>query len=102
MTGLSGGVARAVLSTRDAPANDQLYDLVKDPREQNNLAQDPAHQTILKQLKKTLQKELRQFKGRPFGEFIPGTNTAAGGTYNEVLTKLRAEALQGKQKKRKP
>ena len=102
MTGLSGGVARSVLSTRDALANDQLYDLVQDPREQNNLAQDPAHQATLKQLKNTLQKELRRFKERPFGEFIPGTNTAAGGTYNEVLTKLRNEALQAKEKKRKP
>lgn len=102
MTGLSGGVARSVQSTPDALANDQLYDLVKDPREQNNLARDPAHQADLKHLQKTLTAELLRFRRRPFGEFIPGKNTANGGTYDEVLTKLREVALQSKKKKRKP
>ena len=102
MTGLSGGVARSVVSTRDALANDQLYDLLKDPREQQNLAQDPAHQETLKQFKKTLRTELGRFKQRPFGEFIPGGNATEGGTYADVLKTLREEALQAKQKKRKP
>lgn len=102
MTGLSGGVARSVLSTRDALANDQLYDLLKDPREQTNLARNPSHQATLKKLKTTLRTELLRFKGRPFGEFIPGENTAPGGTYEEVLKQLREAALQSKKQKRNP
>lgn len=45
-----------------------LYDLEKDPHEVNNLAGDPAHQTILEDLRKELQ---QQVKSMPDLSFFP-------------------------------
>ncbi|MDZ8118433.1 sulfatase family protein [Pontiella agarivorans] len=47
---------------------DQLYDLEKDPFEQNNLAYDPAYAEILAEMKKQLSTYLAEMP-HPFGEF---------------------------------
>jgi arylsulfatase A-like enzyme len=47
---------------------DQLYDLQKDPREQNNLAQNPEYAKKLKQLQQMLAEHLKTQPGQ-FGEF---------------------------------
>lgn len=49
-------------------ADDQLYDVRKDPEEQNNLAQDPAYQEHLKELKKLMAEYSSQLPHQ-FGEF---------------------------------
>jgi arylsulfatase A-like enzyme len=46
---------------------DQLYDLNKDPEENENVY--VRHPEVAQQMKKELAKALRQFEGRPFGEF---------------------------------
>ncbi|MDG1875117.1 MAG: sulfatase-like hydrolase/transferase [Mariniblastus sp.] len=48
-------------------ATDQLYDLNSDPDEVHNIAY--KHPEVVEMLKQKLAKELRQFAGRPFGEF---------------------------------
>ena len=101
ITGLTGGVARSILSTPDAFANDQLYDLLKDPSEQNNLARSPEYQDTLKQMQRTLVTELQKFTKRPFGELVPGKNTAAAGSYDGTLKTLRKAALENTKKKPK-
>lgn len=47
---------------------DQLYDLKNDPREQKNLALDPAHAEKLAEMKRILSEYLKKFPDRPFGE----------------------------------
>jgi len=101
MTGLSGGVARSIQSTPDALAADQLYDLRNDPREQKNLAHNPKHQATLTLMRESLLTELQRFKDRPFGEFIPGKNTAAAGSYDAIVKRLRKEAEKNKANKSK-
>jgi arylsulfatase A-like enzyme len=46
---------------------DQLYDLRKDPEENNNIASQKPE--IVRELRKKLSHALKQFPGRPFGEF---------------------------------
>ena len=89
------------MSTPDAFANDQLYDLLKDPSEQNNLARSPEYQDTLKQMQRTLVTELQKFTKRPFGELVPGKNTAAAGSYDGTLKTLRKAALENTKKKPK-
>lgn len=47
---------------------DQLYDLSRDPREENNLADAQPEQ--VKQMQAMLAEVLSTFKNRPFGEFV--------------------------------
>lgn len=47
---------------------DQLYDIIKDPRETNNLANDPRYADVLKDLKAELKKHLDKVPGT-FAEF---------------------------------
>ncbi len=48
--------------------SDQLYDLSKDPKEQNNLIEQPEYADILRKLKKELQQHIATIPGS-FGEF---------------------------------
>jgi len=47
---------------------DQLYDLSKDPNEQNNLAKNPEYAAKLAEMKKLMKKKVSTLD-RPFGEF---------------------------------
>ncbi len=49
---------------------DQLYDLVKDPNEQNNLADNPEYSEILQDMQAELTRQLSVMPG-PFAEFKP-------------------------------
>lgn len=40
----------------------ELYDLVKDPTEQKNVARDPAYQKVLKELKEELNRQRKHYK----------------------------------------
>ncbi len=48
--------------------HDQLYDLRKDPGEQNNLAKNPEYKTVMSKMKSELKKYSQQLPHR-FGEF---------------------------------
>jgi hypothetical protein len=50
----------------------QLYDLESDPCEQDNLADNPAYDIILAEMKENLRLELEKLP-HPFGEFTTGT-----------------------------
>ncbi|MHC4330194.1 MAG: hypothetical protein ACYSWW_18920, partial [Planctomycetota bacterium] len=47
---------------------DQLYDLENDPKEENNLSDDPRYQEALQQMKSLLKEYLKEVPGT-FGEF---------------------------------
>ncbi len=47
---------------------DQLYDLENDPREENNLSDDPRYREVLQQMKSLLKEYLKEVPGT-FGEF---------------------------------
>jgi hypothetical protein len=49
-------------------APDQLYDLVNDPKEQNNLADVPGYKKVLLEMKSLLKEHLKDVSGT-FGEF---------------------------------
>lgn len=51
---------------------DQLYNIEKDPHEQNNLAGDPEYAEVLKSMQAELKKQLAAMPG-PFAEFKPRT-----------------------------
>ncbi|MDB4761302.1 hypothetical protein OAG03_03010 [Akkermansiaceae bacterium] len=54
---------------------DQLYHLMKDPKEMKNLSHQKAQATRLKEMRHLMQRDIEAI-GRPFGEFIPGGNAA--------------------------
>jgi hypothetical protein len=76
---LTGNVGISIRGIKYSPEHlspDQLYKLSEDPGELNNLAEDPDYQTVLNEMKGILTTYLSGFEGRPFGEFIPGTNAS--------------------------
>jgi hypothetical protein len=54
-----------------------LYEISTDPDEMHNLAEVLEFQDELDEMKLVLKDYLQSFPGRPFGEFIPGTNASA-------------------------
>jgi len=93
LQGLSGGVSRG----REKPNAfdyDQLYNLQKDPLEQNNLAHRPEYRKVLDRMKDLLIAELKRFGNRPYGEFIPGGNAAPAGSFDDVLKNMRQSPKQ--------
>lgn len=88
LQGLSGGVSRG-RANPNALNYDQLYNLAKDPLEQNNLATDPEYAAKLKEMKQLLTAELKRFPHRPYGELVPGGNASPTGSFDDVLKKMR-------------
>jgi arylsulfatase A-like enzyme len=102
LTGLSGGVSRSVITTPNPYVPDQLYDLQKDPTEQNNLATDASQAPSLRVLQGYLKKELQVFENRPYGEFVPGGNAVATGKHTDVYQRLQETAHASKKNSRRP
>lgn len=93
LQGLSGGISRG-RTNPNAFSYDQLYNLAKDPLEQNNLATDPRYAAKLKEMKQLLTAELKRFPHRPYGEFVPGGNASPTGSFDDVLEKMRESLRQ--------
>lgn len=74
---------------------DQLYNLKRDPKETNNLADHPEQAPRLKEIRHLMQQDLDAF-GRPFGEFIPGGNAAKPGQIDKQITIVKQLEIQGK------
>lgn len=77
MNGNVGISTRGIKYSPEHLSPDQLYKLSEDTDELNNLAEDPDYKDILFEMKALLYGYLSSFDGRPFGEFIPGTNATA-------------------------
>ena len=101
LQGLSGGISRG-MKNPNAFNYDQLYNLSKDPKEQNNLAQHPECKNVLDKMKKLLRTELKRFPDRPYGEFIPGGNASPIGTFDDILDKMAKAAKQSTKKPKRP
>jgi len=70
---------------------DQLYNLKTDPLEMNNLAYGPEFKAQLETMRGRLRAKLKA-QGRPFGELVPGKNSAPdqdAGPYVEKLKQMR-------------
>ena len=100
LLGLSGGISRSMATHPGALGVDQLYRLDRDPAEQKNLARDPEFAAQLKRMQENLLDTLEKFPRRPYGEFIPGTNTTNTDTSESVLGKLRRYAAKDPKKKK--
>ncbi len=100
--GLSGGISRSWNQHPDAIRADQLYDLRKDPEAQVNLAASPEHRVALGDMRAKLTASLKQFPGRPYGEFVPGGNAAPAEGTGDVFRRLRDVVTDYKGAKRKP
>lgn len=74
---------------------DQLYDLRRDPDEMNNLAARPEHADRLNRMRYLLREDLKQMS-RPFGEFVPGDNTAPPGLIDEQIALVKRIKIEGK------
>jgi len=94
-------IGRLGIGTRGAERRgfwdgDQLYDLVADPDESNNLGADPRYADQLKELRELLTEDLKA-GGRPFGEFVPGGNAAPGGQIDEQIALVKTLTIRGKE-----
>ena len=101
VSGLSGGVSRALLTHDHALTYDQLYDLQKDPETRNNLADKKSHSANLESMKSSLKSELKRFPKHPYGEFFPGGNALPGSGYDDVFDLVRTYAETEKKKRKK-
>ncbi|MGB0257228.1 MAG: sulfatase family protein [Coraliomargarita sp.] len=89
LAGLSAGISRAGYSQPHACEADQLYNLVQDPTEQNNLAYSPEYASQLKSMKQELTKILKQFPDRPYGELVPGGNARGPEETEQILQSVK-------------
>ena len=87
-SGLSGGISRS-FDKPGACNYDQLYHVAKDPRELNNLADNPEYEAKLEELKDALIEKLQSFPNRPYGELVPGGNTLSAGSFDDILEAMR-------------
>ena len=99
LQGLSGGISRGRTNPNSLNC-DQLYNLSKDPFEQNNLAQRPEYKKVLDKMKELLTVELKRFPNRPYGEFIPGGNASPAGSFDDILKKMRESLKQDAREKK--
>ena len=100
-TGLSGGIGRT-FQKPEAIAYDQLYSLENDPEEIKNLASDPKYAFKAKEMRTLLTEKLKAFPDRPYGEFIPGSNTLGKGEFDKMLDAIRGiDSNKGKDKGKK-
>jgi len=74
---------------------DQLYHLKRDPKEMKNLAYNKDQAPRLKEMRHLMQQDLEVI-GRPFGEFIPGGNTAEPGQIDKQIEIVKQLEIQGK------
>ena len=74
---------------------DQLYDLHKDAKEMRNLSLKPKFASKLVAMRQLLTKHLKSI-GRPFGEFIPGSNAAPPGQVDEQISQVKKLRIKGK------
>ncbi|MCP4451519.1 MAG: hypothetical protein GY809_08660, partial [Planctomycetes bacterium] len=74
---------------------DQLYDLLADPEEKENLAADSTHAVQLQKMRQLLTENLKS-NGRPFGEFVPGGNAAPGGQVDKQVAQVKTLTIKGK------
>ena len=100
LSGLSGGVSRAASQHPGAFDSDQLYDLSADANEQVNLANKPEHAKRVQKMQQMLVATLKEFDGRPYGEYVPGENTATRSKTQSVLDVLKTQSGTGKKKKK--
>ncbi len=102
VSGLSGGVSRAIQGNSNSLTYDQLYELQKDPRTLDNLAGKKKYAATLESMKSSLKAELSRFPDHPYGEFLPGGNAIPGSEYDEVFDVVRnyveTEKKKGKKK----
>ena len=74
---------------------DQLYHLKRDPKEVKNLAYSKAQATRIKDMRNLMRQDLEVI-GRPFGEFIPGGNTAEPGQIDKQIEIVKQVEIRGK------
>lgn len=74
---------------------DQLYHLLRDPKEMKNLAYKKAQAARLNEMRDLMQYDLEVI-GRPFGEFIPGGNTSEPGQIDEQIKIVKQLEIKGK------
>lgn len=103
LSGLSGGISRG-MNNPNSLSYHQLYNLRKDRAETKNLADRPEHAGTVNELRAMLKYELLKFEGRPYGEFVPGGNAQAAGTFDDILEKMKEhmESPSSKKKEKKP
>jgi arylsulfatase A-like enzyme len=74
---------------------DQLYDLRSDRKEMKNLAYKKAQASRIQEMRDLMQRDLEAI-GRPFGEFIPGGNSANPGQIDEQIEIVKQLDIRGK------
>ena len=74
---------------------DQLYNIVQDSGEMENLAYNPDLQNVLKDMKDLLREDLNKM-GRPFGEFIHESNAGLNGQIDKEISIVKQIRIRGK------
>ena len=74
---------------------DQFYNLKNDPKEMDSLIGHPEYTSMIKDMKKELTKVL-QTMSRPYGEFVPGSDTSGPGQMDEKIALVEQLHVKGK------